>query len=267
MDTPIDYTQDEHVVTVTLNHPETRNAFTDLHVIDAFVAAIERMQADFTVRVGILTGAGTTFSSGGNLKQMAMRNAGLVDDLPAKTRLNYQAGIQRVPRALAKLEVPIIAAVNGPAIGAGCDLACMCDIRIASERARFAESFVKVGIIPGDGGAWFLPRAVGFSKACEMAFTGDPIDASEALACGLVSRVVPPGELMQAARDLAQRIAVNPPYAVRMTKRLMREGQRQGLDSLLELSAAMQSLAHATEDHKEAVAAFLAKRQPRFKGR
>ena len=266
MDEPIDYRRDGHIVTITLNHPETRNAFTDLPVVDALVKAVERLNADFEARAAILTGAGSVFSSGGNVKGMADPKAGLVDPLPAKTRLNYQAGIQRVPLAFAKLEVPIIAAVNGPAIGAGTDLACMCDIRIAAERARFAESFVKVGIIPGDGGAWLLPRAVGYSKASEMAFTGEPITADEALACGLVSKVVPGVELMGAARELAARIAANPPYALRMTKRLMREGQHMRLESLLELSGALQSLAHATEDHKEAVSAFIEKRKPNFTG-
>ncbi|XKH38395.1 enoyl-CoA hydratase-related protein [Azospirillum doebereinerae] len=162
--------------------------------------------------------------------------------------------------------MPVIAAVNGPAIGAGCDLACMCDLRIASEAARFAESFVKVGIVPGDGGAWLLPRVVGFSKACEMAFTGDSIDAAEALACGLVSKVVPPAELLPAAQALAKRIAVNPAHAVRMTKRLLREGRHVRLDTLLEMSAAMQALAHATADHREAVDAMLGKRPPTFTG-
>jgi enoyl-CoA hydratase/carnithine racemase len=267
MDMPVDYARDGHIVTNTLNHPETRNAFSDLPVVDALVAAVERLNADFEARAAILTAAGRVFSSGGNVKGMADPKAGLVDPLPAKTRLNYQAGIQRVPLAFAKLEVPIIAAVNGPAIGAGTDLACMCDIRIAAESARFAESFVKVGIVPGDGGAWLLPRAVGYSKAAEMAFTGDAIDAREALACGLVSKVVPDHELMTAARELAGRIALNPPYALRMTKRLMREGQQMRLESLLELSAAMQSLAHATADHKEAVASFIEKRKPEFTGR
>ena len=186
--------------------------------------------------------------------------------MPAQTRRNYKLGIQRIPLAFDRLEVPIIAAVNGPAIGAGCDLACMCDVRIAAESAKFAESFVKLGIIPGDGGAWLLPRVVGYSKACEMAFTGDTLDAKEALACGLVSRVVPDAELMAEARKLAQRIAANPPHAVRMTKRLIREGQNVQLATLLELSAAMQSLAHATADHKEAVAAFVEKRKPEFGG-
>ncbi|MCW5732115.1 MAG: crotonase/enoyl-CoA hydratase family protein, partial [Alphaproteobacteria bacterium] len=208
---------------------------------------------------------GTAFSSGGNVKRMG-EAGGLNSALPVETRANYLRGIQRIPLAFNALEVPVIAAVNGPAIGAGCDLACMCDIRIAGESARFAESFVKLGIIPGDGGAWLLPRAVGLSKACEMAFTGDPIDAREALECRLVSRVVPDGELMAEARRLAERIAVNPPHAVRMAKRLIREGQHMKLDSLLELSAAMQALAHATADHREAVKAFLEKRKPVFTG-
>lgn len=266
MDTPVDYAQDGPIVIVTLNQPETRNAFTDLDVVDALVAAVERLNSDLGVRAAIVTGAGSVFSSGGNLKRMLQPDGGLVDPLPAKTRLNYQAGIQRVPLAFAKIEVPVIAAVNGPAIGAGCDLACMCDIRIAAESARFAESFVKVGIIPGDGGAWLLPRIMGMSRAAEMAFTGDTVSAQQALAWGLVSSVVPDSELMPTALDLAKRIAANPPYAVRMTKRLMREGQSMSLESLLHFSAAMQSLAHATADHKEAVTAFLEKRTPKFGG-
>ena len=152
-------------------------------------------------------------------------------------------------------------------IGAGCDLTCMCDIRIAGASARFAESFVKVGIVPGDGGAWLLQRAVGFSKAAEMAFTGDQLSAEEALACGLVSKVVPDEELMTAALALAKRIAANPPQAVRLTKRLLVEGRHSRLDTLLELSATMQALAHTTDDHREAATAFVEQRRPNFTGR
>ena len=162
--------------------------------------------------------------------------------------------------------MPIIAAVNGPAIGAGLDLACMCDLRIAGKSAKFAESFVKLGIIPGDGGAWLLQRVVGFSKAAEMSLTGDMLDAEEALACGLVSRVVPDEDLLDAARALAAKIAANPPFAVRMTKRLLWEARRADLATVLEMSAAMQAVAHATGDHEEAVDAFLEKRTPQFKG-
>ncbi len=185
---------------------------------------------------------------------------------PVETRINYKRTIQRIPLALYALEVPTIAAVDGHAIGAGLDLACMCDIRYASTNARFAESFVKVGLIPGDGGAWLLQRVIGFSRAMEMSLTGDMLDAAQALEAGLVSRVLPPEELVPAAQALAARIAANPRAAVRMTKRLLREAQHTRLDSLLEMSAAFQALAHETDDHREAVDAFLEKRAPRFTG-
>ena len=260
------YDNADGIVTLTLNRPEIRNAISDPDMIEAILEALERIDGDMSVRAAILTGAGSSFSSGGNLKKMG-EQGGVNDPLPAQTRRNYRYGIQRIPLAFEALDVPVIAAVNGPAIGAGCDLACMCDIRIAAQSAYFAESFVKVGIVPGDGGAWLLPRVVGFSKACEMALTGDSVDAAEALACGLVSKVVPDADLLDHAHALARRIAANPPHAVRMTKRLLREGQSVKLDTLLELSAAMQALAHATDDHKEAVAAMLGKRAPRFTGR
>jgi enoyl-CoA hydratase/carnithine racemase len=214
------------------------------------------------VRVVIITGAGTAFSAGGNVRDMQRYFDEDID--PVRIREEYRNGIQRLPLALYNLEVPTIAAVNGHAIGAGCDLACMCDMRIAADSARFAESFVKVGIIPGDGGAWLLPRVVGMSKAAEMAFTGEAIGASEALACGLVSQVVPAGELLAAANKLAQRIAANPGRALRMTKRLLREGQHARLESLLEMSAGFQALAHKTPQHREAVLAFIEKRAPLF---
>lgn len=256
---------DQGIVTLTLNRPELRNPVSDEDMVLALLAAIERLQADRTARVAILTGAGTAFSSGGNLKKMGS-SGGLNDRLPVRTRLNYRNGIQKLPLALEALEIPIIAAVNGPAIGAGCDLTLMCDLRIASEKASFAENFVKVGLIPGDGGAWLLPRVVGFSKACEMALTGETVSALEAKAIGLVSDVVPHDELLDAARRLALRIAANPPYAVRMTKRLLREAWASRLGPVLEMAACMQALAHHTEDHREAVAALLERRSPNFTG-
>lgn len=256
---------EEGIVVLTLNRPEARNPITDAETIGAILAALERLDNDPDARVAILTGAGKGFSSGGNIHEMkpgGNLNAGV----PVRSRRNYKIGVQRLPLAFAALEVPVIAAVNGAAIGAGLDLTCMCDLRIAAESAKFAESFVKLGLVSGDGGAWLLPRVVGFSKACEMALTGDMIDAQQALACGLVSQVVPNAELMTAARALAARIAANPPHAVRMTKRMLWEGQRVDLASLLEMAAPMQALAHTTADHAEAVDAFIAKRQPRFTG-
>ncbi|WP_340316123.1 crotonase/enoyl-CoA hydratase family protein [Rhizorhabdus argentea] len=254
------------ILTLTLNRPEKRNPISDPDMIDALTGALIAADEDIAVRVVILTGAGSAFSSGGDVAKM-VPGGGLRDALPAQTRRNYRTGIQRLPLLFQALEVPVIAAVNGPAIGAGCDLACMCDIRIASDKARFAESFVKLGIVPGDGGAWLLPRIVGFSKATEMALTGLPIDAAEALACQLVSRVVPADELLAVAMTIAEAIAVNPPHAVRMTKRLLRQGQEASLSAVLEMSAAMQALAHQTADHDEAVAAFRDRRSASFEGR
>ncbi len=259
--------RDGGIMTVTLNQPEKRNPISSLDMVDALCAAMEAADADLSVRCVILTGAGTAFSSGGDVKGMKAGSSGGTRAVnPADTRRNYKWGIQRLPLLFQALEVPVIAAVNGPAIGAGCDLACMCDVRIAGESAKFAESFVKLGIIPGDGGAWLLPRIIGFSKATELALTGEMIDAARAEAIGLVSRTVPDDQLMTAAREVADKIAANPPHAVRMTKRLLREGQLASLANILEMSAAMQSVAHTTADHDEAIDAFIERRPPVFRG-
>lgn len=254
--------RDGGILTVTMNQPETRNALTGNTAVDEFVQLCDEVRKDTSVKVLILTGAGPIFSSGGNVKDMQR----FFDDAltPDLIREEYRNGIQRIPNALYQLDVPVICAVNGPAIGAGLDLTCMCDIRIASDNATFAESFVRVGIVPGDGGAWLLPRAVGMAKASEMAFTGEAISAQEALGCGLVSRVVAADELLPTAKALAQKIASNPAAVMRMTKRLLREGQNSSLVSLLELSAGYQAIAHKTADHREAVMAFVEKRKPNF---
>lgn len=266
MAAPLLFEQDNHVATLTINLPEQRNALVGDEFFGLFEEYCARIQHDLSVRCVILTGAGKAFSAGGNVKQMRNREGVFADD-PGKVRGNYDRGIQRIQRALWELEVPTIAAVNGAAIGAGCDLACMCDIRIASEAAVFAESFVKLGIVPGDGGAWLLPRVVGLSRACELAFTGDTIDARQALADGLVSRVVPADRLLDSARELAGRIAANPPQALRWTKRLIREGLQVSLPTALQMSAAFQDMAHHPGDHREAIAALFEKRPPDFRAR
>ncbi|MCK8786961.1 crotonase/enoyl-CoA hydratase family protein [Roseomonas sp. NAR14] len=258
------FERDGPVVTLTMNAPEKRNALSiEGGSTEAFLDACARIAAEPDVRCVILTGAGSAFSAGGDLKSMRDRY-GMP---PLEIREGYRRGIQKIPLALYELEVPTIAAVNGPAIGAGLDLACMCDMRIGAESALFAESFVSVGIVPGDGGAWLLPRVVGRAKAAEMAFTGDRLDARAALECGLVSQVVPDAELLGAAKALARRVARNPPGVLRLTKRLLREGEHMRLSSLLELSASFQALAHSTEDHREALDAWFEKRRPDFKGR
>ena len=255
-------TREGAIVTLTMNQPETRNALTGNNAVQEFVDACDAIRLDTSIRCVIVTGAGPVFCSGGNVKDMQrFFNQDIKPDL---IREEYRNGIQRLPKALYNLDVPVIAAINGPAIGAGLDLTCMCDIRIASDKATFAESFVKVGIVPGDGGAWLLPRAVGMSKASEMAFTGEALNAQEALACGLVSRVVAPDALMDEALKLARKITANPGAVLRMTKRLLREGERSSLESLLELSAGYQAIAHKTAAHKEAVMSFVEKRPAKF---
>jgi enoyl-CoA hydratase/carnithine racemase len=223
------YEQRGHVVTLTMSQPEQRNPLTGNTAVAELLEAVDRVTADASVRAVILTGEGPAFSAGGDIRKMKEQSFGEVDGM--RIRDDYRTGIQRLPLALFNLEVPVIAAVNGAAVGAGLDLACMCDLRIASEKARFAESFVKMGIVPGDGGAWLLPRVIGLSRAAELSFTGRMIDADTAMA-----------------------------------KRLIREGMHMSLASLLDLSAAYQALAHQTADHREAVSAFLDKRTPKFGG-
>ncbi|MCU4122374.1 crotonase/enoyl-CoA hydratase family protein [Variovorax sp. N23] len=251
------YEQDGSIVTLTLNDPQRRNPLTGNTMVAELLSAIDRIHRDVSVHVVILTGAGSAFSTGGDINDMQRQMA---PDAPlVEIRQEYRLGIQQLPPALFNLEVPVIAAVNGAAMGAGLDLACMCDIRIASERAKFAESFVKLGLIPGDGGAWLLQRIIGLSRAAEMSFTGEPISSELAAQWGLVSKVVPPEELMPEALRLAQRIAGNSAPAVRLTKRLMREAMHTRLDTLLELSASYQAIAHKTDEHRSAVAAFVSK--------
>lgn len=253
------------VALLTLNRPATRNALFGEDLFSAFETVLDGLDADLSVRAAVLTGAGPAFCSGGNVAEMRDRQ-GMFAGSPEEIAARYRAGIQRIPRAFARCRVPLIAAVNGAAIGAGNDLACLCDIRIASSAARFAESFVKVGIVPGDGGCWLLPRVVGPARAAEMAFTGETLDAAQALAIGLVSRVVEPAQLLPEALALAQRIAANPPQALRWTKQLLQQARTGTLDEALDAAARLQGQAHHTADHHEAVAAFFDKRPPVFSG-
>lgn len=256
------YEQEGPVVILTMNQPEQRNPLTGNTAVAEFLRAFERIEADPGVRCVILTAAGPAFSAGGDIREMKRQADPAVSEMAI--RHDYRKGIQQLALGLFNLELPVIAAINGHAIGAGLDLACMCDIRIASEKAKFAESFVKIGIVPGDGGAWLLPRVVGLSHACELAFTGDMLDARQALEWDLVSRVVEHDRLLDTARELAGRIASNAGHALRLTKRLIREGMHSRLQDVLELSAVYQAVSHKTRDHSEAVSAFLQKRAPNF---
>ncbi|WP_454740233.1 enoyl-CoA hydratase-related protein [Cupriavidus necator] len=241
--------REDGIAILTLNHPHTRNAIADESCIQSIVTALAEISADPALRAAILTGAGPAFCAGGSLQSLGQLAAGE----PIANEQRYRTGIQRIPRAFQQLDIPVIAAVNGPAIGAGLDLACMCDIRIASIRATFAESFVKLGLVAGDGGAWLLARTLPLARAYEMALTGNAIDAQQAMEWGLVSRLAEPEALMEAALTLARAIAVNPGDAVRMTKRLVDASLLNTLDSVLSLSASMQALAHTTEAHRQAL--------------
>jgi len=259
-------TLEGRVATLTFQRDDVRNALTGTHLIDDIVNTVEWVNRDREVSVLILTGAGKAFSAGGNIKEMRDRSGifgGSVDEIQTQ----YRQGIQRIPLALHRCEVPVIAAVNGAAVGAGMDLACMCDLRIGSTEALLGETFINLGIIPGDGGAWFLQRLIGYQKAAELTFTGRLVKAEEALQLGLLLEVTAPGELLPRARELAHSIAAKPPQALRFTKRLMKQAQRQELPDFLETCANFQAMAHHTEDHLEAVNAFLEKRAPRFKGK
>lgn len=255
--------RDGPVITATLNRPDERNAISETAHSEEIAAFCAMVTRDRSIRAVILTGAGKAFCAGGNVKHMQSKS-GMFGGSPFEQRNSYRTGIQLIPTALYELEVPVIAAINGPAIGAGLDLACMCDVRIAADTAIFAESFVKLGIVPGDGGAWLLPRVIGMARASLMTLTGDAINSGKALEYGLISEAVAADQLMDRARAIAASIAANPGHATRMAKRLLREGQDMKLAPLLELSAAYQALAHHTADHVEAVNAFLEKRPAQF---
>lgn len=252
------------IATITLDRPEARNAYSDA-MLDGLVAALDMAEADGDVRCIVLTGAGKAFHAGGDLKQMR-DGAGMFAGGPVELRRQYVEGIQRIPRRFARCDKPIVAALNGPAIGAGLDLACMCDIRIAARGVKMGSTFVKVGLVPGDGGAYVLARTIGFSRALALVLTGRLVEADEALAIGLVHEVCESDALMATAHRWAEEIAANAPLAVRMTKRAAYRSWDLDLDTALELAASFQGMVQNTADHREAVAAILEKRAPAFRG-
>lgn len=254
------------IAILTINRPEERNILGEPGDGPLFADATAKIESDLDIRCAILTGAGPAFSAGGNLKAMREK-AGLFAGTREDVREAYKRDIHGIVRSLWNLKVPLIAAVNGAAIGLGNDVACLADIRIASDTALFGATFLKVGLVPGDGGAWLLPRVIGASRAAELFFAADTIDAATALKWGLVSRVVPAEMLMEEARGLAVKIARQPPGVLRMTKKLMREGLSADFGAVMEMSADFQSRAHESEDHAEALAAYFEKRAPVFKGK
>ncbi len=254
--------REDDVVTLLLDHPETLNRLTSEAQFLELAGQIRSVGADSSVRALVITGRGEAFCAGGDIRKMVARegfSAGTAADIQER----YRRSVHQVPLALSEIDVPTIAAVNGAAYGAGCDLACFCDIRLAARNASFSFSFVQLGIVPGDGGAWMLPRVIGRSNAMQIAFTADPVDAETALRIGLVSHVVDGSELLDRAHSLAHRIAQHPARAVRMTKRLLRDAEHSTLARHLDVAAAFQAIAHLTPEHLAAVETVLARLQQR----
>lgn len=251
-------TLESRVATLIMDRHDVRNALTGTQLIDDIVAVVDWANNTSDVSVLVMTGAGSAFSAGGNIKDMAERGGDFAGNV-AEVEERYRRGIQRIPLAIQSLEIPVIAAVNGPAIGAGFDLANMCDIRIASEKAKFGETFLNLGIIPGDGGAWFMQRLIGYQRAAELTLTGRVIGAKEAQDYGLVLEVVAHDDLMAEAGKLASRIAAQPPKATRLTKRLMKMAQRTELKDFLDLCAVFQGMSHNEPEHLDAVNVFIDK--------
>lgn len=252
------------IATITLNRPESGNAFTT-EMLAAWEQALRQCIHDDAIRAVVLTGAGRIFCSGGDVKRMAKNTAG--GQTPWDRSRYLTDHVHRIPLTLQELDKPYIVAVNGAATGAGMDMALMGDIRIAAASARFAETYIKVGFVAGDGGAWMLPRLVGEAKALEMLWTGDFVGAEEAARIGLVNRVVPDEELMAATHAFAERLANGPTVAIRLMKRMVRQGARSSFPEALSFAASCVGVVAATEDHREATAAFAEKRKPVYKGR
>lgn len=264
MDMPVLYEQSGRVVTLTLNRPETRNALS-ADVVDALVDGLKKANADRSVSCVIIAANGASFCAGGNLHEL--RGLTVSQKLThAQLASWYEEGIQRIPATFHELDVVTIAAVHGHAVGAGCDLAAMCDIRVATPDASFAESFVRVGLISGDGGSWFLPRVIGLARAKEMMLTAQPVGAQKALDWGLANAVADRCELIEVATRMAEQIAALPPNALRGTKQLLRKMESSGFDQGLAEAAQMQATLHLQPDHLEAVAAVLEKRDGNFTG-
>jgi len=249
------FTVSDGIARITLNRPERMNAFT-FEMIDAWTAALQQCRTDDAVKVVLLTGAGNAFCSGGDIVEMGDR----LQHTPEQRKNELFNRIERIPLALEDLDKPVIAAVNGVATGAGMDMALMCDIRYAAQSARFAETYIKVGLVPGAGGAHFLPRLVGVSKALELFLTGDFVDADEALRLGLVNKVFPDDKLIEEVEKIARRMVRAPALTLRMTKRAIYQGMRNDLRTNLDLISSHYAVITASQEHKDLVNKFIAER-------
>jgi enoyl-CoA hydratase/carnithine racemase len=265
--TEILYDVADGVATITLNRPEKMNAFST-KMIAEWTDAIDAAREDDAVRVVVITGAGRGFCSGMDVQAEAGGSGVLRSETgPAARRNSLRYNVHRVARALQLLDKPYIAGVNGPAAGAGMDMASMADIRFCADTARFGMAYVRMGIIPGDGGAYYLPRIVGLAKALELIWTGEMFDAQEALRIGYVSRVVPTDKLQEETHAFAAKLAEGPAVAIQLAKRLAYRSLDATLEQALDLAQSAMVIAQSTDDAKEGPRAFIEKRKPQFQGR
>lgn len=255
------YMVEDGVGTILLNRPDKKNAFT-LEMLHRWAEVYREARVDDNVGALVLTGTGDAFCSGGDLEGLTPG-----EPTPYDRKAFLTEHVHRVAYALEDLDKPVIAGVNGAAVGAGMDMALMCDLRFAARSARFSEGYVRVGLVPGDGGAYFLPRLVGTAKALELLLTGDFIDAEEAHRVGIVNRVYEDEDLAKETQRFAARIAAGPPLVVRMIKRTVYQSARSDLRTSLDLVSSHMGIVQSTEDSKEALSAFREKREPRFRGR
>lgn len=255
------FTREHGVATITLNRPRRKNAFT-FEVVEQWADALHEAARDPDIRAVVLTGAGDAFCSGVDLDALAQVGAAPLD---RKTMLTEH--IHRVARAVDELDKPVIAAVNGDAVGAGLDMALMCDMRFAARSARLSEGYIRVGLVPGDGGCYYLPRLVGTAKALELLLSGDFVGAEEAERIGMVNRVYDDEALHAETHAFARRLAAAPPVALRMIKRAVYQSERADLRTSLDLISSHMAVISSTEDAEEAMSAFREGREPRFIGR
>ncbi len=262
---------ENQVAVLTFNRDDVRNILTGTHLITDIEKTVDWINANPEVSVLVMTGAGRAFSAGGNLKEMSGRKTthkdGPYSGTPAQVQQNYFHGIQRIPRAMSRLQVPAIAAINGAAIGAGFDLALMCDLTLASESAKMGETFLSLGIIPGIGGAYWLTKRVGEQFAAELVFTAKVLTSQQALEKGVILERVADDQLMVRAMELANDIAAQPPLATRLCKTLLNSAKNDELNTHLSLCGQLQGQCHNQDDHLEAVNAFLEKRRPVYLGK
>lgn len=263
--TDFEYTVADHIATLRLNRTEKKNAFTP-EMLKSCRESLLQAQADDAVRVVVLTGSGDAFSSGGDMSHRAAETRE-TEPGPLARKQSVSAGPQSITLTLRGIDKPVIAAINGVAVGAGMDLALACDIRTAARAARFSEGYIRMGLVPGNGGCYFLPRLAGVSKALELLWTARFIDSEEALGMGIVDHVFDDETFDQQTHELAARIAAAPPIVVQAIKRTVYQSLNIDLATSLELISSHMAIVNSTEDYREAMAAYREKRPAKYMGK